>query len=107
MTFKGMWLRPIFAYKTTSMSNEYPDPVAPEWVIEIISPTDKAPDIRKKRLIYIAAKILYWELYPKSQSIDIYAPGQPMYTVEIDGTLDVGDLIPGLTIPTKEIFAED
>jgi Uma2 family endonuclease len=104
---QGNVVAPDFAYKTTPMSNEYPDPVAPEWVIEIISPTDKAPDIRKKRQIYIRAGILYWEMYPESESIDIYSPGQPMYTVEIDGTLEVGDLIPGFTIPVKEIFAED
>ena len=104
---QGSVVAPDFAYKRTPTSGEYPDPVAPAWIIEIISPTDKAPDIRKKRQIYIRAGILYWEMYPESESIDVYAPGQPMYAVEIDGTLDVGDLIPGLTIPAKEIFAED
>ncbi|MEO8613379.1 MAG: Uma2 family endonuclease, partial [Chloroflexota bacterium] len=103
----GHVIAPDFAYKHTPLSDDYPDPVPPLWVVEVISPTEKPDDIRAKRLIYIAAKILYWELYPKSQSIDIYAPGQPMRTVEIDETLNVGDLIPGLTIPAKAIFAED
>src|SRR5262245_1470576 len=40
---------PDFAFKRTRLSDEYPDPVAPEWVVEVISPTDKAIDIRKKR----------------------------------------------------------
>jgi hypothetical protein len=34
-------------------------------------------------------------------------PGQPMQTVEIDGVLDVGDLIPGFTVTVQEIFAEE
>jgi Uma2 family endonuclease len=102
----GHVIAPDFAYKHTPLSDDYPDPVPPLWVVEVISPTEKPDDIRAKRLIYIAAKILYWELYPKSQSIDIYAPGQPMRTVEIDGTLEVGDVIPNFTIPAKEIFAE-
>lgn len=103
----GHVIAPDFAYKRTPLSDDYPDPIPPLWVVEVISPTEKPDDIRAKRLIYIAAKILYWELYPKSQSIDIYAPDQPMRTVEINGALDVGDLIPGLTILAKEIFAED
>jgi Uma2 family endonuclease len=104
---QGSVVAPDFAYKRTPMSSEYPDPVAPEWAIEVISPTDKAPDIRKKRQIYIRAGILYWEMYPESESIDVYMPGQPMQTVEIDGVLDVGDLIPGFTVTVQEIFAEE
>ncbi len=95
---------PDFAYKTTPTAEEYPDPIAPLWVAEVISPNDKAADIRKKRLIYIEAEILYWEMYPQSRSIDVYAPGQPMKTVSIDGILDVGDLLPGFTIAAKDIW---
>lgn len=102
----GQVLAPDFAYKRTSLSDDYPDPVPPLWVIEVISPTERPDDIRAKRLIYVAAKILYWEIYPKSLSIDIYAPGEPVQTAEIGATLDVGDLIPGFTITTREIFSD-
>ncbi len=101
----GHVFAPDFAYKHTPLSDDYPDPVAPLWVVEVISPTERPDDIRAKRLVYIGAEILYWELYPKSQSIDIYAPGQPVRTVEIVSTLDVGDVIPGFTITAKEIFS--
>ena len=104
---QGSVVAPDFAYKRTPMSSEYPDPVAPEWAIEVISPTDKAPDIRKKRQIYIRAGILYWQMYPESESIDVYTLGQPVETVEIDGLLEVGDLIPGFKVTAQEIFAED
>jgi Uma2 family endonuclease len=104
---QGNVLVPDFAYKRTPMSTDYPDPVAPEWVIEVISPTDKAPEIRKKRQIYVRAEILYWEMYPESENIDVYVPGQLPQTIEIDGVLDVGDLIPGLTITAKEIFSDE
>jgi Uma2 family endonuclease len=74
--------------------------------VGVISPTDKPDDIRAKRLIYIEieAGILYWEVYPKSQSIDVYAPGKPLLTIGIDGVLDGGDVLPGLQIPVKELF---
>ena len=100
-------LAPDFAYKRAPLSDDYPDPVAPEWVVEVISPSEKPDDIRAKRLIYLAANILYWEIYPKSRSIDIYAPGQPLKTVEADGTLQVGEVIPGLTIAASQIFADE
>jgi len=103
---QGHVVAPDFAYKPTPMIGEYPDPEPPLWVVEIISPTDKPYDIRAKRLIYIAARILYWELYPKLQSIDIYAPGQPMRTVGIDGVLDGGDVLAGFALPLKDLFPD-
>ena len=95
-----------FAFKTTPMSDDYPDPEPPLWAVEIISPTEKPDDIRAKRLIYIAAKILYWEFYPKSQSVDVYAPAQPLRTVGIDGTLDGGAVLPGFKVTVKALFSD-
>jgi Uma2 family endonuclease len=102
---QGHVVAPDFAFKRTPLSNEYPDPIAPEWAVEIISPTDKPYQIRAKRQIYLRAKILYWELYPESQSIDVYAPGQPQpRTLGINDTLDGGDVLPGFTLPLKKLF---
>ncbi len=103
---QGHILAPDFAYKRAPVSDEYPDPEPPLWVVEVISPTDKAPDIREKRQIYQDAGILYWEMYPKAQKIDVYAPGQPPRTVGIDGTLDGGDVLPGFTLAARELFGE-
>ena len=86
------------------MSDEYPDPVAPQWVVEIISATDKAEDIRNKREIDRDAGILLWEMYPKSERIDVYPPGESMRTVTIDGTLDGGGVLPGFTLSARELF---
>lgn len=103
----GHVIAPDFAYKTTPMSNEYPDPEPPLWAVEIISPTDRAPDIRDKRQIYLHAGILYWEMYPESQSIDIYPPGEKMRTVGVNDVIDMGDVLPGFTLAVKDIFADE
>ncbi len=100
----GNALAPDFAYKRTPMSDDYPDPVAPEWAVEIISPTDKTPAIEKKRKIYQRAGILLWEMYPKPQTIDVYAPRKKKRTFGIEDTLDGGDVLPGFTLPVQEIF---
>jgi Uma2 family endonuclease len=102
---QGNVVAPDFAFKRTPLSNEYPDPIAPDWVVEVISPTDKPYEIRAKRQIYLRAKILYWELYPESQSIDVYAPGQPQpRMLGIDDTLDGGHVLPGFMLPVKKLF---
>src|SRR5690606_21747152 len=93
-----------FAYKLTPMSDEYPDSVAPQWVVEIISPTDKAEDIRSKREIHLSAGILLWEVYPKSERIDVYSPGEPMRTLTAEDVLDGGRVLPGFTISARELF---
>ncbi len=103
---QGNIICPDFAYKPTPLSKDYPDPDPPLWAVEVISPTDKAADIRKKREIYQRADILLWEMYPQSQKIDVYAPGKPLKTLGIDDTLDGGDLLPSFTLAVKELFAE-
>jgi Uma2 family endonuclease len=101
----GSVLVPDFAFKPTSMSNQYPDPEPPLWVVEVISPIDEKADIEKKRKIYRKAGILLWELYPDQQSIDVYAPGKALQTFGIDDTLDGGEVLPGFTLPARNIFA--
>lgn len=103
---QGNVVVPRFAYKRAPMSDEYPDPVAPLWTMHVVAPTDQILPLRAGRNIYIKAGILYWELYPKSQSVDVYAPGQPMRTVGIEGVLDGGDVLPGFTLPMKELFPD-
>lgn len=93
---------PDFAYRTTPMSDEYPDPQPPHWVVEIISPTDRAADIRAKRRICQEAGILLIELYPTSKSADVYAPGEPMRELQIDG----GRVLPGFRLPLHRLFDE-
>ncbi len=100
----GNVIAPDVAYKTTPLSNVYPDPVPPEFAVEVISPTDRKPDIARKRQIYLDADILYWEVYVDDECIDVYAPGQPMRSLGMDDTLDGGAVLPGFTLPMKDVL---
>lgn len=102
----GHVLAPDFAYKSTPMNHEYPDPMPPVWVVEIISLTDKTVDIRAKRQIYLEAGLLYWELYPQACSVDVWTPGQPVRTFNIGDTLNGGDVLPGFELAVNELFRE-
>jgi Uma2 family endonuclease len=102
---QGNAVAPDFDFKKTPMSKEYPDPIAPEWAVEILSPNDKASAIAAKRRIYLQAGILYWELDPEAESIDVYEPGKPPRTFGINDTLDGGTVLPGFTLAVKKLFS--
>lgn len=95
---------PDMAYKDTPMSDDYPDPIAPLWAVEVISPTDRASNLRKKREIYREAGILLWEVYPELQTVDVYAPGQPAMTYGKGQEITGGDVLPGFTVAVHLIF---
>jgi Uma2 family endonuclease len=82
------------------------NPVAPDLVVEVVSHTDKQPDIRRKLAIYAQAGVLVWLVYPLRQVIEIYAPDMPVEIRTIDGTLDGGTLLPGFTLAISDIFTE-
>lgn len=92
---------PDFAYKTTSLIKEYPDP--PLWVVEVISPNDKIAEISGKRRKYIEAGILYWELFPDERLIDVYTPGKPMKTYGINDAIMINVII-GLSVQVSKLF---
>jgi Uma2 family endonuclease len=94
-------ISPDFAYKTTSLTKEYPDP--PLWVADVISANDNIVEVSGKRRKYIAMGILYWELYPDELVIDVYAPGKPMKTYGINDAIMVNVII-GLTISISKLF---
>ncbi len=102
----GNVIAPDVAYKTTPTDKvNYPDPLPPELAVEVISPTDNNPDIARKRQIYLDAGILYWEVYVDDERIDVYVPGQPMRSLGMDDTLDGGDVLPGFTLPVKNVIS--
>jgi Uma2 family endonuclease len=74
--------------------------------VEVISPTDKAKEMREKREIYQRAGILLWELYGELERIDVYPPDKPMQTFSMEDTLDGGDVLPGFKISARELLED-
>jgi Uma2 family endonuclease len=97
---------PDFAYRTEPLTGAYPEPEPPLWVVEVISPNDKPKDIRTKRMIYLEAGILYFEVEPEDREVDVYAPGQPPRRYGMGDVIDLGDLIPGFKLAVHDVFEE-
>ncbi len=80
------------------------NPIAPDLVIEVVSPTDRPALIRRKLLSYLDAGVTVWLVEPEDQTVEVYAPGRAPLLLTATDTLDGGDLLPGLTIPLARVF---
>jgi Uma2 family endonuclease len=79
-------------------------PVPPDLAVEIISPSDAAPDVQRKVRDYVRAGTpLIWLVYPDSRTVSVIKQRE-MRLLEANDTLDGGDVLPGLTIPLSPIW---
>ncbi len=82
-------------------------PGAPDLAVEVVSPTDQAADVQEKVNDYLkAGTSLVWVVYPKLRQVVVHKSLAETFTVEEDGTLTGDPVLPGLSIPVKDIFAQ-
>lgn len=80
-------------------------PVPPDMAVEVKSPTDSKREMRKKAERYLDfGTQLVWLVFPDERLVEVYVPEEDVITVDIDGVLDGGDVLPGFTLPVREIF---
>lgn len=96
----------VAAARQDQLAREGYNPIAPDLVVEVISPTDREPAIRRKLAIYAEADVLVWLVRPRRKTVEVYAPDQPVEIMSINDTLDGGEVLPGFKLPVAEIFAE-
>jgi Uma2 family endonuclease len=82
--------------------------MAPDLVVEVVSPDE---DVFKKVREYIAAGTrLVWTVYPDEKTVYVFRPAEGaelrVQQFGLDDTLDGGDVLPGFTLPVREIFPE-
>ncbi len=80
--------------------------LAPDLVIEIISPTDVKSKVAQKFEVYRANGVrLLWAVWPATQTIDMWRPGASVTTLQPSDTLDGADVIPGWSSPASAVFS--
>jgi len=89
------------------LAKEGYNPIAPDLVVEVDFPSSSQSQqaLRRKIINYLAAGTVVWAAYPEQKIIEVIAPGQPVKVLGINDTLDGGSVLPGFTLPVKEIFA--
>ena len=79
--------------------------VIPDLVAEIISPNDRSPGINDKTRMWLSYGVrMVWEVYPERREVWVHQLGQPRLVLGEDDTLDGGDILPGFSIPVRDIF---
>ncbi len=79
--------------------------VIPDLAAEIISPNDTQREVNDKTQMWLSYGVsIVWEFYPDERAIVVARSEGPPVVLNEDDTLDGGDVLPGFTIPVREIF---
>ena len=78
----------------------------PDFVIEILSPTDRAVDVQEKIHDWLRSGVrLLWYIDPMNGTTAVYTGGHLAY-VDAGDSLEGGDVLPGLSLRMQDIFDE-
>jgi Uma2 family endonuclease len=88
-------------------SSSYLD-VAPELIVEIMSPNDAWSDVHEKLAEYFAIDVkVVWVVDPKLKQVHSYQALDQIHIFKADDTLTCEELLPGLGILLAELFTSD
>jgi Uma2 family endonuclease len=80
--------------------------LAPDLVIEVLSPSDSTSEVVAKVEMYQEAGVpLIWLVDPGKTTITVIAAGDPTEVLKLGDVLSGGEVLPGFAVPVAEIFA--
>ena len=80
-------------------------PINPDFVIELLSPTDKIKELQQKMAQYISCGVkLGWLINPDEAQVEIYREGKNKEVLDNPGSLSGEAILPNLTVDLSEIF---
>lgn len=80
-------------------------PLAPDFVIELKSPSDKLIDIQKKMEEYMDNGVkLGWLINPDAKEVEIYRQGKVKEVLDNPKTISGEDVLPDFTLDLTDIF---
>lgn len=80
-------------------------PRAPDLAVEVLSPSNRAGEIREKIDEYFeAGTSQVWLVDPRRRTVQVFGSPGASRTLGPSDTLDGGDLLPAFSIPVSEIF---
>ncbi|MBD0266577.1 MAG: Uma2 family endonuclease, partial [Tolypothrix sp. Co-bin9] len=83
----------------TSEQREKFPPIAPDFVLELMSPSDTLSVVQAKMQEYMNAGIkLGWLIDRKTGSVEIYRQGQPKEVLQFPTSLSGEDILPGFVL---------
>ncbi len=81
-------------------------PGAPDLAVEVISPNDLYTEVDEKVAEWLEhGTRLVFVVNPRRRTVAVHRPGQPVRTLGMDDVLDGEDVVPGWTMPVRDLFA--
>lgn len=81
-------------------------PMAPDIAVEVVSPSNAAGEMQEKVLQYLEAGTRQvWVVQPRTRTVEVWAPGADVRLLRAEDTLEGGEVLPGLRIAIRELFA--
>ena len=82
--------------------------LAPDLVVEVVSPHDTASEVNDKTLTYLDAGVrLVWVVDPRRRIVTAYTPDGMARILRDADTLDGGEVLPEFSIAVAELFAAE
>ncbi|MHB1561857.1 MAG: Uma2 family endonuclease [Isosphaeraceae bacterium] len=79
--------------------------MAPDLAIEVLSESNTRAEMQRKLEEYFSAGTqLFWYFDPRVRTVTVYTAPDQFVVLDQSGTLDGGDVLPGLVIPLRELF---
>lgn len=81
---------------------------APDLVVEVISPNDLYTEVEEKVGEWLEhGTLLVFVVNPRRQTVWVHRPGQAVRILGVQDELSGEDVVPGWTMPVRELFAQD
>jgi len=97
-------LRDRFSALTTEQRTKFP-PLCPDFVIELRSPTDSLPALRRKMQEYIDnGARLGWLIEPRKRQVLVYRAEAPAELLQQPRSVSADPVLPGFTLEMADIW---
>jgi Uma2 family endonuclease len=81
--------------------------VVPDLAVEVLSPSNTAKEMARKRGEYFRAGVrLVWEIDPRTRTARVYTSETAFADLTTADALDAGSVLPGFQLPLAVVFAE-
>jgi Uma2 family endonuclease len=80
-------------------------PIAPDFLVEVMSPSDRLSDLKAKMKEYVANGVgLGWLIYRKKRTVYVYRPGQAAQELTDVDAVAADPELPGFLLPLDRLF---
>ena len=99
------WIRRDRWEALTPQERKQPAPICPDFVVELMSPTDRLSDTQAKMEEYLSnGARLGWLIDPEERQVHVYRPGEPVQILPDPTHVSADPVLPGFTLDLRRIF---